>query len=107
MTASGHIFFRACAVALALGLGACAKGASTLDDTANGTAGNGAAATGCGNGKVDVGSSEQCDGSDLQGQNCQSMGQFSGGQLLCSAMCTFDTQMCTGAGVNGTGGAGH
>src|SRR3989338_3102462 len=39
---------------------------------------------------------EQCDGSDLASQTCQSLG-FSSGTLSCSASCTFNTNSCTGA----------
>ena len=37
---------------------------------------------------------EQCDGSDLAGQTCQSRG-FAGGTLKCNMGCTFDTSGCT------------
>lgn len=46
----------------------------------------------CGNGVIDAG--EQCDGGDLQGFDCNSLG-LNGGTLACDAvMCTFDTSMC-------------
>jgi hypothetical protein len=44
----------------------------------------------CGNGGLDPG--EQCDGSNLDGQTCQSLG-FGGGTLACSN-CAFDTSRC-------------
>lgn len=49
----------------------------------------------CGNGQVDAG--EQCDGSSLGGQTCQSRG-FSSGTLLCNNLCQFDTSLCAGGG---------
>ncbi len=50
---------------------------------------------GCGNGEISPG--EQCDGEDLQGFDCMSLG-LQGGELLCSPLtCTFDTSMCTAA----------
>lgn len=46
----------------------------------------------CGNGVIDAG--EQCDGADLQGFDCASLG-LQGGTLACDPlMCTFDTSMC-------------
>lgn len=37
---------------------------------------------------------EQCDGSNLNGQTCVSLG-FAAGTLACTASCTFDTSGCT------------
>src|SRR5437867_2654773 len=48
----------------------------------------------CGNGTRDPG--EQCDGADLGGATCVSLG-FPGGALTCAADCTFDTRACTAA----------
>ena len=45
----------------------------------------------CGNGVLDSG--EQCDGVDLQGQTCASMG-FGSGALSCSPLCTFGSGQC-------------
>ncbi len=45
----------------------------------------------CGNGIVDSG--EQCDGSNLNGRTCQSLG-YSGGTLSCSSSCAYDTSQC-------------
>ncbi len=54
----------------------------------------------CGNGVIDAG--EQCDGADLQGFDCASLG-LNGGTLACDAMmCTFDTSMCSS--TTGTSG---
>ena len=49
----------------------------------------------CGNGVVETG--EACDGGNLNGATCQSLG-FSGGTLACSGSCTFDTSGCTSGG---------
>lgn len=46
----------------------------------------------CGNGVLEDG--ERCEGSDLNGSSCQSMG-FVGGQLRCNAArCVFDFSLC-------------
>ncbi len=46
----------------------------------------------CGDGEVQPG--EQCDGLDLQGFDCESLG-LGGGELACDpVMCTFDTSGC-------------
>lgn len=45
----------------------------------------------CGNGSVEGG--EQCDGSDLAGQNCVGRG-FDSGTLQCNNLCQFDTSNC-------------
>lgn len=46
----------------------------------------------CGNGHV--GGGEQCDGADLNGAACASVGAFAGGSLGCTDACTFDTSAC-------------
>jgi hypothetical protein len=48
----------------------------------------------CGNGIIE--SPEQCDGVDLGGATCASLGEGAG-TLACSADCTFDLSMCTPA----------
>jgi cysteine-rich repeat protein len=45
----------------------------------------------CGNGQVELG--EQCDGIDLGGASCTSLG-FIGGMLTCTANCGYQTQSC-------------
>lgn len=45
-------------------------------------------------------SPEDCDGTDLDGSTCQSLG-FDSGTLECTASCTFDTTGCTGGAVCG------
>lgn len=59
----------------------------------------------CGNGALDVG--EACDGADLAGQSCNSLG-FVGGFLLCRDDCGFDTSNCDAPGCgNGVVEAGE
>ncbi len=48
----------------------------------------------CGNGAVD--GDEECDGDQLDGQDCAMQG-FVGGDLSCADDCTFDTSMCLDA----------
>jgi hypothetical protein len=55
----------------------------------------------CGNGVIDAG--EQCDGVDLQGFDCQSLGLNSGTLACDPMMCTFDTSMCSSS-TGGTSG---
>jgi len=40
---------------------------------------------------------DDCDGEDLNGRDCLSLG-FDGGSLSCSASCRYDTDACTGTG---------
>lgn len=62
---------------------------------------NGDGGGGCGNGMVSPG--EQCDGADLQGFDCNSLG-LNGGSLSCDPVtCTFDTSMC-GSSSGGSSG---
>ncbi len=58
---------------------------------------------GCDDGIIGVG--EQCDGVNLGGASCSSLG-FSGGTLSCTSACTFDTSSCTAGGSGGGGGGG-
>lgn len=48
----------------------------------------------CGNGQIEQG--ESCDGSNLNGMTCSSLG-FQSGTLGCAAGCAFDTSQCVGA----------
>jgi hypothetical protein len=48
----------------------------------------------CGDGSVDVGCGEQCDGVDLNSQSCTSLGFANGGTLLCTPQCRFFTGNC-------------
>lgn len=61
------------------------------DDVAAASA-TGGSLPGCGNGIVDV-PGEQCDGSDLAGATCTSLG-FAGGALACDGGCALDTASC-------------
>lgn len=71
--------------------------AGTSGPTSDTDSGNG----GCGDGAISPG--EQCDGAELQGFTCMSLG-LNGGTLACDpVMCTFDTSMCmsTSGGTSG------
>lgn len=46
----------------------------------------------CGNGQLDQG--EECDGQNLDGVTCQSLGYEGGGSLACRQDCTLDTNGC-------------
>jgi len=46
----------------------------------------------CGNGVID--GNEECDGGNLNGKTCQSLG-FNGGSLACTQGCKLDTNGCT------------
>jgi hypothetical protein len=70
---------------------------STGAAAGTGAAGTGAAGTGaavgapmCGNGVIE--GTEQCDGADMNGATCDSLGMGMG-TLACSS-CTYDTSMC-------------
>lgn len=76
---------------------------ATTDDPSMGTSGptSETDSGGCGDGAISPG--EQCDGADLQGFTCMSLG-LNGGTLACDpVMCTFDTSMCmsTSGGTSG------
>ena len=45
----------------------------------------------CGNDVIETG--EDCEGQDLDGRTCQSLG-LGGGVLLCSASCEYDPTRC-------------
>jgi hypothetical protein len=65
-----------------------------------------AVATGvCGNGVAEAG--ELCDGKDLKGMTCASMGANPIGMLSCNSRCMFDTFTCSmGASTMAAGGTG-
>ncbi len=48
--------------------------------------------TECGNNVVDL--DEQCDGVNLNGENCTTLGFANGGNLTCSGNCAFDLNSC-------------
>lgn len=47
----------------------------------------------CGNGVINSG--EQCDGTNLNGYTCSTLGGYTGGTLSCNSNCTFNTTQCT------------
>ena len=57
------------------------------------------AAAVCGNGIVESG--EQCDGANLSGATCSSLG-FTGGSLSCTISCSFNTAACTNTSFDTT-----
>lgn len=56
----------------------------------------------CGNGTIEPEIEEACDGTDLAGETCSSVG-WSGGTLACSAVCRFETAGCVGPELCGPG----
>ena len=54
----------------------------------------------CGDGVPNSTDGEQCDGNNLDGNSCESLG-FTGGTLACAADCTFDNSSCAGRCGNG------
>ncbi len=62
--------------------------ASTSSTTTSTTSTTSAA---CGNGRLDAG--EQCDGANLFGRTCATLG-FTGGDLACGPDCIFDVRGC-------------
>ena len=59
----------------------------------------------CGNGKAE--GDEQCDGADLKGMTCMSLGMGAAGAILkCNSRCAFDMLMCFSGGATANGGTG-
>ncbi len=58
---------------------------------------------GCGDGVV--AGDEQCDGANVQGASCTSLG-FVSGTLSCTSACTFNTIACTSGTLGGSQGGG-
>jgi hypothetical protein len=58
----------------------------------------------CGNNIKETG--EECDGTDLGGETCKSLG-YSGGSLSCTVACDFNTSACSSGGGGGGGGGGY
>lgn len=56
----------------------------------------------CGNGDAEPDYGEHCDGDDLLGQSCESLG-FADGELACTDWCTFDRSGCVGQPTCGNG----
>jgi hypothetical protein len=106
---------RAAALASFLASGACAsKGATTLDEDAKQTAAAVSDEPQCGNGrieKVEAGDdedlvSEDCEGPNLDGASCETLG-FEGGRLFCDPVtCLFATEGCIEPPTEPTGGTG-
>ena len=56
----------------------------------------------CGDGILQTANAETCDGANLDGQTCLSLGYY-GGDLACATDCTFDRASCEAAGRCGDG----
>jgi len=65
------------------------------DGVAQALAGDGFPVMHCGNGVAEVG--ESCDGIDLNGETCASLGYDAGAQLVCTSECKFDLSGCEAA----------
>jgi hypothetical protein len=74
-------------------------GGSSSGPVAESSSGSGGE-DGCGDGVVGPG--EQCDGDNLQGFDCASLGLGTGALTCDPVMCSFNTEMCMGGG--GTSG---
>jgi|SRR3989344_5573604 len=61
------------------------------------------ASTSCGDSVIQA--PEQCDGANLDGATCDSLG-YSGGTLSCASNCVFNTSQCTAPSGGGGGGGG-
>lgn len=70
-------------------------GDPTSESTGDGDGDPTSAGPACGNGVVE--DSEQCDGNDLGGSSCESLG-FAGGTLMCTDNCTLDSSGCINEG---------
>ena len=66
---------------------ACHANCQAFDETACVSAGR------CGDATVQAGYGEDCDGVNLNGQTCLSIG-YDGGALACNGACDFDTSSC-------------
>jgi hypothetical protein len=78
-------------------------GSGTTSSSSGSGSESGSGTTGlCGNNTIDPG--EDCDGTELGGETCESLGEGTG-TLGCDPMtCTYDTSMCTGNGSSTSGG---
>ncbi|PKN25690.1 MAG: hypothetical protein CVU65_07985 [Deltaproteobacteria bacterium HGW-Deltaproteobacteria-22] len=54
----------------------------------------------CGDGIPNGTDGEQCDGNNLDGNSCESLG-YTGGTLICAGDCTFEVSACAGRCGNG------
>ncbi|MBU0635495.1 hypothetical protein KKE06_00545, partial [Candidatus Micrarchaeota archaeon] len=68
----------------------------TAHGTMNTSFGSTGTPTNCGNGGVDP--DEDCDGSDFDGETCNSLGAGSYGSLVCTGSCTINTSACHNCG---------
>ncbi|WP_437642263.1 DUF4215 domain-containing protein [Sorangium sp. So ce854] len=76
--------------------GAGAAGGVGGGEGGGGEGGGGEGGGACGNGVAEL--DEACDGADLRGATCESLG-FDGGELRCTPGCTADASGCTGVEV--------
>jgi hypothetical protein len=107
MTVTSPSLGRALGLIVLLWIGGCAKGATTLDETANGSGGTGGtgASTKCGNGIIDP--NEQCDPAAALSTTCANMNMGTG-VLACNKItCAFDTSMCAAPASGMAGTMGH
>lgn len=82
------------------------SGSSSSDSSGSSSSGSSGSSSGsssssggptCGDDSQDAG--EECDGTDLAGYNCVTLGMgFTGGTLACAGDCTFDVSMCDTCG---------
>ncbi len=75
---------------------ACDPGCQAFDLTDCEAAGR------CGDGTVQAGFGEACDGADLNGETCDTLGYY-GGTLACDGLCGFDLSGCEAVGRCGDG----
>lgn len=79
-----------------------ASGDLDCDDDCMGFDTSSCVAATCGDGAVNQ-PSEECDGADLDGQDCDDLPGFDGGTLGCTGGCEFDTSMCDEATCESAG----
>ncbi len=60
----------------------------------------------CGNGVIDTAEAEDCDGAELGGASCSSLG-YAAGTLACTDQCTFDLDTCSNDCGNDVADAGE
>lgn len=71
-------------------------GPSRMTETTTGIEPTTGSVSECGNGQIEQG--EECDGSDLDGQTCESLGQAPG-SVACTADCRLDLSGCVPPGM--------
>jgi hypothetical protein len=84
----------------------CVMGSTAAGgNNASGTATGAVTAAQCGNGKAE--GDEQCDGTDLKGMTCATLGMGAATSMLkCNTRCAFDTLLCGQSGGMASGGTG-